>query len=233
MLADEALRWTLAVLLLAATLYSAGQGLTGAGPAGRIGSVLHAFMTAAMAFMLVPGGRWPVLPQLLLFAVGAWWFVLQAVRLRTRSRGRWPRSGKGKPLYDAAAMAAMAFMLAAKGLWEPTAAGALRPAPGPLTSAPHHGSAAAVPAAVPIPVWSTLTALVLAVAFALAAVLWAARLLLQLWPASGGPPVPAAIRTRGAGPGTQYSAGFRAVADTAVEVVGAAALAFMFAVLAA
>ena len=233
MLADEALRWTLAVLLLAATLYSAGQGLTGARPAGRIGSVLHAVMTAAMAFMLVPGGRWPVLPQLLLFAVGAWWFVLQAVRLRPHSRGRWPVFGRAKPLYDAAAMAAMAFMLAARSLWEPTAAGALPPAPDPLISAPHHGSAAAVPAAVPVPAWSTLTALVLTVAFALAAVLWAARLLLQLWPGSADRPLPAANRTRRAGPGTRYCAGFRAAADTAVEVVGAAALAFMFAALAA
>ena len=71
MTADEALRWTLAVLLLAATGYSAGQSLRGAGPAGRVGSALHAVMTAAMASMLVPGGQWPVLPQLLLFAAQA------------------------------------------------------------------------------------------------------------------------------------------------------------------
>ena len=70
MTADEALRWTLAVLLLAATGYSAGRSLCGSGP-GRVGSALHAVVTAAMASMLVPGGQWPVLPQLLLFATQA------------------------------------------------------------------------------------------------------------------------------------------------------------------
>ena len=229
MTADEALRWTLAVLLLAATVYSAVKSLHGAEPADRVGSALHAIMTAAMAAMQVPGSQWPVLPQLLLFAVGAWWFILQAVRLRTRSRGRWPMAGKGKPLYDAAAMAAMAFMLAARDLWEPTAAGALRPASVPLTAAPHHGSAAAVP----VPVWSTPTVLVLAVVFSLATVLWAARLILQLWPGSEGPPAPGALDSRREGPGARQSGGVRAVADTAVEMVGAAALAFMFAAQAA
>ena len=42
MTADEALRWTLAVLLLAATGYSVGQSLRGAGPAGRVGSAAQA-----------------------------------------------------------------------------------------------------------------------------------------------------------------------------------------------
>jgi hypothetical protein len=240
-IADEALRWTLAVLLLAATLYSAGLGLNGTGQEGRVGSVLHALMTAAMALMLVPSGQWPVLPQLLLFAVGAWWFVLQAVRLRkpsrahngTHSRDRRPMSGKGKPIYDAAAMAAMVFMLAATRLWELTPSGALPPASGPLISAPHHGSAAAMPLAVPPPAWGTQTAVVLAVVFGLAALHWTARLLLQLWPGPRGLPATTAIQTRSPGPGTRHLSDIRDVADTAVEVVGAAAFALMFAALAA
>ena len=139
MIAGEALRWALLALLLAATLYSAWRGLAAARPAGRVDSALHALMTAAMALMLIPGGQWPVLPQVLLFALGAWWFILQAVRRRTGSRDAWPPTGQGKPLYDAAAMAAMAFMLAVKGLWVLPASAAVPPLQGPLVPVPHHG----------------------------------------------------------------------------------------------
>ena len=235
MIAGEALRWALFAVLLAATLYSAWQGMTEARPAGRVDSALHALMTAAMALMLVPGGQWPVLPQVLLFALGAWWFVLQAVRRRTGSQDGWPPTGQGKPLYDAVAMAAMAFMLAAQGLRGLPASAAVPPLQGPLVPVPHHGGPAAVPLAELGPVWSTQPELMpavvigLAIVFGVATVLWAARLLLQLWPGSQVPPVPAAIRPRRSGFRQRHPACFRDVADTAVELVGAAALALMFA----
>ena len=239
MIADETLRWALAMLLWAATVYSVCRAAAAAGPAGRVGTSLRALMTAAMALMLVPGGRWALLPQLFLFALGAWWFVLQAVRHRTRTRDRRSVIGQGKPLYDAAAMGSMAFMLAVVGLWEDPASGALPPAPGALVPAPHHAGAAAVPLAAPEHAWSVQPPLVpavawgLAVVFALAAVLWIVRLLLQLWPLPGGPPVPAALRSQGRRPRVRPSAGFQAVADTAVEAVGAAVIALMLAGLAA
>ena len=154
MIAGEALRWALLALLLAATLYSARQGMAAARPAGRVDSALHALMTAAMALMLVPAGQWPVLPQVLLFALGAWWFVVQAVRRRTRSRDDRPPTGRGKPLYDAAAMIAMAFMLAAKGLWVLPASAAAPPLQGRLVPVLHHGGSASVPLAVPAPDWT-------------------------------------------------------------------------------
>ena len=239
MIADEALRWTLAVLLLAATLYSACRAVAAPGPAGRVGSALHALMTAAMALMLVPGSRWPLLPQVLLFAVGAWWFILQAVSRRVRARHGQPAIAHAKPLYDAAAMAAMVFMLAAAGFWEVPPSGALPSAPDLPIPASHHGASAAASLAAPVHEWSTQPALVLAVAFGLAvvfglaSVLWALRLLLQLWAGSRGRFVPAAIRSEGPELRSGRLAGFRDVADTAAEVVGAAALALMFAALAA
>lgn len=217
MITDETLGRTIAVLLMAATLYTMFRAVAASGPAARVGQTLHALMTAAMALMLLPGGQWPVLPQFLLFALGAWWFVLQAVSRRSRRGDRLPGTARAKSLYDAAAMAAMAFMLALGGPG-PDGPGPLGPAP-----AAHHGSAVALPLAAPVPGWRAGTdplpdplaaaAFGLAVVFGLAAVLWAARLLFRL------------RRIRPAGR-------FRYVADAAVESLGAAALANMFVALA-
>ena len=38
-------------------------------------------MLVAMVSMLVPGLRWPALPQILFFGLAAWWFALRAVSL--------------------------------------------------------------------------------------------------------------------------------------------------------
>jgi hypothetical protein len=244
MIADETLGRTIAVLLMAATLYTAFRAAAEPGPAARVGRTLHALMTAAMALMLLPGGHWPLLPQFLLFALGAWWFVLQAVARRTRHGDPLPGTGRAKPLYDAAAMAAMAFMLALGGFRDATLPGVLGPAP-----AAHHASAVAVPLAVPAPGWSAqpgplpgtlqAAAVGLAVAFGLAAVLWAARLLVRL-PVQLRAPLRPKFRNPRV-PGTHHgssvaspgrSSGFRDVADAAVEVLGAAAFAVMFAALA-
>jgi len=236
MVADEALRWTLAVLLLAATLYSACRAVAASWTADRVGSALHAFMTAAMALMLVPGSQWPLLPQLLLFVVGTWWFILQAVSRRAHTRDGQRAVSRAKPAYDAASMAAMVFMLAAAGVWEAPPSGVLPAAPG---LAPHHGVAPALPPAAPVHDWSTQPTLVLTVAsalavvFGLASALWAVRLLLQLRPGFRGRLAPAAIRSDGGDLRGRRRAGFRDVADAAVEVVGAAAFALMFAALAA
>ena len=50
---------------------------------------------------------------------------------------------------------------------------------------------------------------------------------------SEGPPASGALDSRKEGPGARQTGGVRAVADTAVEMIGAAALAFMFAAQAA
>lgn len=243
----------MAVLLLAATLYSACRAVAASGAAGRVGLALHSLMVAAMALMLLPRGQWPLLPQVLLFVLGSWWFVVQAVSYRTRPRdgppvrgravadkrvGGRPVGGRAKPLYDAAAMAAMAFMLAAGGLAAVPQPGARPPAPVPVAPA-HHGAAAAGPLTVPLDGWSTQSSPVpavafgLAVFFGLATVVWTLRLILQFWPGIGGTSGAAAMCSRGGALWSARSAGFRDVADTAVEIVAAGALALMFAALAA
>ncbi|PVZ59601.1 DUF5134 domain-containing protein [Arthrobacter sp. H-02-3] len=253
MTADEAARWTTAVLLLAATLYSACRAMAASGAAGRVGLALHSLMMAAMALMLLPRGQWPLLPQVLLFVLGSWWFVVQAVSYRTRPRdgppvrgravagkhvGDRPVAGRAKPLYDAAAMAAMAFMLAAGDLGAVPQSEAGPPAPVPVAPA-HHGAAAAGPLTARLPGWGDQLSLVpavafgLAVFFGLATVAWTLRLLLQLWPLTGGRSVAAALCSRGGALRGARCPRFRDVADTAVEIVAAGALALMFAALAA
>ncbi|MGY3317028.1 DUF5134 domain-containing protein [Arthrobacter sp. TE12232] len=240
----------MAVLLLAATLFSACRAVAASGAAGRVGLALHSLMMAAMALMFLPRGQWPLLPQVLLFVLGSWWFVVQAVSYRTPPRdgppvrgravagkhvGDRPVAGRAKPLYDAAAMAAMAFMLAAGDLGAvPQSEARLLP-----VAPAHHGAAAAGPLTARLPGWGDQLSLVpaaafgLAVFFGLATVAWTLRLLLQLWPRTGGTSVAAALCSRGGALRGARWPRCRDVADTAVEIVAAGALALMLAALAA
>jgi hypothetical protein len=135
-------------------------------------------------------------------------------------------------------MAAMAFMLAAGGLAAVPQSGARPPAPVPVAPA-HHRAAAAGPLTAPLDGWSTQSSPVpavafgLAVFFGLATVVWTLRLILQFWPGTGGTSGAAAMCSRGGALWGARSPGFRDVADTAVEIVAAGALALMFAALAA
>lgn len=226
MTGNDLLRWALTALLLAASVYAAVRAGRKSPPATRIGFALHAAMLVAMVPMLTPGLRWVALPQILFFGLAAWWFALRAVSRRpmtpagrtvpaagpgTRRRGG--QSTRGHLLYNALTMAAMAYMLAAmdlRGDHVPDAAGIQ--AAGFLGPAAHHGGASAP--GLPLPGtnqgWSTLAALVLAVAFGLAAAVWAVQLLRRLSSRKG-----------------------RRRADTVLEFVGAASMAAMFAALAA
>ncbi len=70
-------------VLLAATLYSAFCASRKSSLAARIGYGLQAVMMSARVPPLAPGGQWPVLPQLLLFVLASWWFVIRAASLRS------------------------------------------------------------------------------------------------------------------------------------------------------
>jgi len=231
------LLWGLTALLLAASLYAAFRASSESPPATRVGFGLHAAMTTAMVLMLIPGPRWPALPQILFFGLAAWWFVLRAVSRRRvpagmhapaggPAQGRRAGAGRGTLLYNALTMAAMAFMLAAMdgqrgyGASEGSEAAGL-----PGAGAAHHGghtgvlgqagrdgvaSAPGLPLPGPNQSWGGQAALVLAVAFGLAAAVCAVQLLRR-------------IRARNGGGG----------ADTVLELVGAASMAMMFAALAA
>ncbi|MET3950058.1 hypothetical protein [Arthrobacter sp. UYEF36] len=82
MIENDVLRWGLMALLLAASLYAAFRAGRQSPPATRAGYGLHAAMMIAMMPMLVPGLRWPALPQIVFFGFAAWWFILRAVARR-------------------------------------------------------------------------------------------------------------------------------------------------------
>ena len=188
MIENGFLLWGLTAPLLAASLYAAFRASRESPPATRVGFGLHAAMMTAMVLMLIPGLRWPALPQILFFGLAAWWFVLRAV-----SRRPVPAAGQGHPrpaggasratlLYNGVTMAAMAFMLAAMdvhGSDGPLAGPDLAGLPGQTA---HHGSAAAVSLPVTLPGWTGLPVLVLAVAFGASAALWAFFLFRRLHP---------------------------------------------------
>ena len=196
MIGNEVLRWALAALLLAASLYAAVRAGRTSPPATRVGFALHAAMMIAMVPMLVPGPRWwPALPQVLFFGLAAWWFALRAVSRRPVTAGpqapaagpghsrRAGGAGRGTLLYNALTMAAMAYMLAAMD-----AHGAGAPLAGPEAAGlpgqtPHHGRPGlSLPGSLPgsEQAWASQPAMVLALAFGLAAAVWGLLLLRRL-----------------------------------------------------
>lgn len=214
MITNEALRWAMAALLLAAAGYATLRAARQPAPAGRVDYGLHALMMIAMVNMLAPGSRWPVLPQVLLFVLAAWWFAVRAASVRPAHNppvicgGRKARAGRRMPFYyDALTMAAAAYMLVAmafSGAHGSVAAGSLA---GPA----HHGGAAAGLAfSGPGQDWTTQPALFLAAAFGLAGVVWAVQVFRRLG-------------SRAAGNG----------GDAVLHLAGAASMALMFAALAA
>ena len=226
MVGNEVLRWALTALLLAASLYAAVRAGGTSPPATRVGFGLHAAMMAAMVPMLVPGLRWPALPQILFFGLAAWWFALRAVSRRPVPAGlRAPATGPARVrhaggagrcrlLYNALAMAAMAYMLVAMDAHGAGAPLAGPEAAGPPGQAPHHGGPA-VGLSLPGSLagseqgWESQPAVVLALAFGVAAAVWGLLLLRRL-------------RT----PGRPRSG------DAFLELAGAASMAVMFASLA-
>lgn len=237
MIENGFLLWALTAPLLAASLYAAFRASRDSPPATRVSFGLHAAMTTAMVLMLIPGLRWPALPQILFFGLAAWWFVLRAVSRGPVSagmhapaagpaQGRREGAGRGTLLYNALTMAAMAYMLAAMNGQRGHGALAGSEAAGlPGEGTAHHGgpagvlgqtgrdgvaSAPGLPLPGPNQGWVGQAALVLAVAFGLAAAVCAVQLLRR-------------IRARNGG----------GCADTILELVGAASMSVMFAMLAA
>ena len=209
MIENGVLHWGLTALLLAASLYAAFRAGRKSPSDTRVGFGLHAAMMAAMVLMLAPGLRWPALPQLLFFGLAAWWFVLRAVSRRPGHIRPAGRATRAILLYHALTMAAMAYMLTTMdvhGGQGPEAAGVEAAGMGQTA---HHGGAALAGLPLPGPnqAWSSQAALVLAVAFGLAAAVWAVFLLRSL---------------KGRDPG-----------DTVLELVSAASMSVMFSALAA
>ncbi|KQN91234.1 DUF5134 domain-containing protein [Arthrobacter sp. Leaf69] len=226
MFGSEFLRWGLTALLLAASLYAVFRAGRPSPPATRVGFGLHAGMMFAMVLMVVPGLQWPALPQILLFGLAAWWFVLRAVAWRpapagmhapaaSPGRGRAERAGRGSLLYDALTMAAMAYMLVAMDLHGAYGTLAVSDAAGIPDQAPHHAGPAvalSLPGALPVAEqgWVSQSAVVLALAFGLAGAVWCLLLFRRL-----------------STPGRPRSG------EALLELAGSASIAVMFAALAA
>ena len=226
MIGNDVLRWALTALLLAAALYAGVRAGRKSPPAARVGYALHAAMLVAMVPMLVPGLRWPALPQIVFFGLAAWWFALRAVSRRPVPArvsvtdagpvpgGRAGPAGRGTLLYNALTMAAMAYMLAAMdvhGAGAPLAGPSAAGTPG---QTPHHGGPAvglSLPGSLPGAEqgWGSQSAVVLALAFGAAGAVWGLLLLRRL-------------RT----PGRPRSG------DAFLELAGSASMAAMFAALA-
>jgi CHASE2 domain-containing sensor protein len=72
---DEVLRFCITAALSATTAYCAFRAGSKSPMVVRVNNALHTLMTLAMIAMLFPGWDWPLLPQLLAFALAAWWFT--------------------------------------------------------------------------------------------------------------------------------------------------------------
>lgn len=112
MIAASGLRWVLSLMFTVPVVYGAWKAVSsGAGVAERVDHVLHAVMGVLMIAMAWPWGMGvPALPQVLLFAAGALWF-LAAVPFRGHgtSRGR----AVSAALPHVVMMGAMAWMVSA------------------------------------------------------------------------------------------------------------------------
>jgi hypothetical protein len=232
-------------VLLAATLYSGFRASRKSALANRVDHGLHAVMMAAMVLMLAPGVQWAVLPQILVFVLAAGWFLIQAASLPAIHGAGTGLAGRGKPLYDALVMAAMAYMLAAMAFHGTREAGAGTDVAVILGQSSHHreDAAAGQPLARPLQDWGGQPALLLAVAFSVAGALWAVRMLRQLRDEAKAQPA-----RPGQGPsGRRFTVHHRSgrrlparnspgqgslrICDTVLELVGAASMAVMFAAL--
>jgi len=99
------------LILGAGTVFCLTRASRGGAWVVRVNYVIHALMALGMLAMMWHNVNLPLLPQVLLFSLGSFWFILQAF-----SRPEFPlaclrRSGKLICLYHASMLAAMVLML--------------------------------------------------------------------------------------------------------------------------
>lgn len=215
-----ALTWTLTAVLLAGGSYHALQATRSHQLTDRVNKSLHALMNALMAAML-----WNLAPSTMLAQIGlltgaALWFVIQAVarpEFKTLCGGS---QGRLKCLYHSLTMAGAALMVAMMAGHVSTAGHGIVPAAGMSMSNAHH--------AMPAPAQSTAAAtfdhspdlaIPLTVFFGAAAVVFIVLLL----------------RGRGTKPTLHHATAPRLSVRTehALEALGAAVMALMFATMSA
>ncbi len=134
---------------------------------------IHALMAIGMLGMVWHGVELPLLPQLLLFGVASFWFLLQAVSRAEFLLVCHTRSGRLSCFYHAAMLAAMVFMLLlphSATLQEAATVGVDHTA---HASHAGHALAAALPSEPAVSaLWMQPAAQLLAALFALAVLVW-------------------------------------------------------------
>lgn len=99
------------LILVSSAIFCLTRTIRGRSWVVRLNYVIHGFMAFGMLGMVWHDFKVPFLPQVLLFGLAAFWFVLQAVSRPEYNLGCTTRSGRLKCLYHAAMLAAMVFML--------------------------------------------------------------------------------------------------------------------------
>ncbi|KUM34338.1 DUF5134 domain-containing protein [Arthrobacter sp. EpRS71] len=161
------------LFLAAGTIFCLTKALTGRAGLPRWNYGVHALMALGMLGMVWHGVDLPLLPQVLLFGVASFWFLLQAVSRAEFSLLCHTRSGRIRCFYHAAMLAAMVFMLLlphAAAVQDTSSVAAGQTASGPhaghaLTPAAASGSAFNV-------LWMQPAAQLLAIVFAVAVLIW-------------------------------------------------------------
>jgi hypothetical protein len=215
---NDALRWTLTAALSVGTAYYLFRVGRKSPLVMRVNYCLHALMTGAMISMLVPGWQWPQLPQVVIFTLAAWWFILQAVARREYVGICQGHARQRTCLYHGMVMAAMAYMAATMNV-----SGTLEtpgdPIPEAYMAQAHHHSTSGQgmhTALSAVPDWTSHATFVLALVFSAAVALWSIRLAQSLCPQK-----PAAS--------AQVSNGlFLRSAGFSLELVSASAMAVIF-----
>lgn len=192
MITEFGLRWVLTVVFAGTALYSlfalvSSPTRTGSRalprPVARVGYSLHVVMSVAMIAMAWPWGMSiPLVPQIIVFALAAGWFLVVAVV-------RWRRPGgehdsRAALIAHAAMMGAMVWMLAVMPITMTTGSGATgcsahHAEMGHCTLPAESPSAQSIPAdsveSLPLAVW--MAGIGIAVGFTIAGLWWGAKAL--------------------------------------------------------
>ncbi|KGJ72675.1 hypothetical protein GY21_13805 [Cryobacterium roopkundense] len=222
MVDNVVLQVALSALLAAALVYSLVRAAASGSRSARVDFGLQSLMGGAMLAML-SGAVWSFLPTVVFSSAATWWFAIRASAHPTSVAGCAGRMSRSACVFHGTMMAATAFMagsmLAAgtleSGARSVQAAGAHQVAA--AAAAHEHGVAGGFGAWAPAPGTGTLDPTLIAAVILAAAVGWRAVLLV------------ASLRATHDGAGGAVRGRRFRRADLGAEIVGAAAMAMMFA----
>lgn len=161
------------LILMAGTAFCLAKASKGSSWVIRLNHLLHALMALGMLGMIWHNVDLPLLPQLLLFGVASFWFLLQAVSRHEFALGCHGGAKRLACLYHAAMLAAMVFMLAILHPAVPSERATYLGLPSHHASQNHHALTVTVPSVRDVsPLWTQSVTQVLALFFAAAVLAW-------------------------------------------------------------